>query len=129
MHAKDILIDGYDRIRDVVHSTVDGLDADTLNARPALEANSISWLVWHLTRVQDDHVADAFGLDAAREPDGFAKAALRLSEYRKLEPGALEEFVFFDHPSGRTRIRMAMQWKKDHVPGATMAKPELVPPM
>jgi STE24 endopeptidase len=73
--------------------------------------------------------ADAFGLDAARQPDGFAKTALRLSEYRKLEPGAAEEFVFFDHPSGRTRIRMAMQWKKDHVPGATMAKPELVPPM
>ena len=71
--------------------------------------------------------ADAFGLDAAREPDGFAKTAIRLSEYRKLEPGALEEIVFFDHPSGRTRIRMAMQWKKDHVPNATMVKPELVP--
>jgi len=74
-----------------------------------------------------EDAADAFGLDAAREPDGFAKTALRLSEYRKLEPGALEEIVFFDHPSGRTRIRMAMQWKKDHVPGATMKKPELVP--
>lgn len=73
--------------------------------------------------------ADAFGLDAARAPDGFAKAALRLSEYRKLEPGAVEEVVFFDHPSGETRIRGAMQWKKDHVPGATMAKPELVPPL
>lgn len=73
--------------------------------------------------------ADAFGLDAARQPDGFAKVALRLSEYRKLEPGAWEEAIFFDHPSGRTRIRMAMQWKKDHVPNATMAKPALVPPM
>lgn len=72
--------------------------------------------------------ADAFGLDAARQPDGFAKAALRLSEYRKLEAGPLEEFVFYDHPSGETRIRMSMQWKKDHVPGATMATPELVPP-
>lgn len=73
--------------------------------------------------------ADAFGLNAARQPDGFAKVALRLSEYRKLEPGAIEEAVFYDHPSGRTRIRMAMQWKKDHVPGATMARPDLVPPM
>ena len=80
-----------------------------------------------LVRVNESE-ADAFGLDAARQPDGFAKTALRLSEYRKLEPGAVEEFLFFDHPSGRTRIRMAMQWKKDHVPGATMAKPELVPP-
>ncbi len=55
--------------------------------------------------------ADAFGLDVAREPDGFAQTALKLSEYRKLEPGALEEILFFDHPSGRTRIRMAMNWK------------------
>lgn len=69
--------------------------------------------------------ADRFGLDVARAPDGFAKVAIRLSEYRKLEPGAIEEFLFFDHPSGATRIRMAMQWKKDNMPGATMAKPTL----
>jgi STE24 endopeptidase len=55
--------------------------------------------------------ADAFGLEAAREPDGFATTALKLGEYRKLEPGAVEEFLFYDHPSGRTRIRMAMDWK------------------
>jgi len=69
--------------------------------------------------------ADAFGLNAAREPDGFAKVAMRLSEYRKIEPGPIEEFLFFDHPSGATRVRMAMQWKKDHVPGATMVKPDI----
>ncbi|WP_295527821.1 M48 family metalloprotease [Novosphingobium sp. Chol11] len=62
--------------------------------------------------------ADAFGLDAAREPDAFAATAMKLSNYRKIAPGALEEAVLFDHPSGRTRVRMAMQWKKDHVPGA-----------
>ncbi len=69
--------------------------------------------------------ADRFGLDAARAPDGFATAAIRLSEYRKLEPGPVEEFLFFDHPSGATRVRMSMQWKKDHVPGATMVTPTL----
>ena len=63
MHAKDILIDGYGRIREEVHAAVEGLDPDGLNARPTAETNSIAWLVWHLTRVQDDHVADAFGLD------------------------------------------------------------------
>ncbi|MFJ3334628.1 DUF664 domain-containing protein [Streptomyces sp. NPDC086766] len=63
MHAKDVLIDGYGRIREEVHAAVDGLPAELLNARPAPDANSVSWLVWHLTRVQDDHVADAFGLD------------------------------------------------------------------
>ncbi|MEU9338316.1 DinB family protein [Streptomyces sp. NPDC048290] len=63
MHAKDILIDGYDRIREEVHAVVEGLDAERLNARPSPAANSVTWLVWHLTRVQDDHIADAFGLD------------------------------------------------------------------
>ncbi|MFJ5774104.1 DUF664 domain-containing protein [Streptomyces sp. NPDC093094] len=63
MHAKDILIEGYGRIREEVHAAVEGLGPDGLNARPAADANSVAWLVWHLTRVQDDHVADAFGLD------------------------------------------------------------------
>ena len=59
--------------------------------------------------------ADAFGLEAAREPDGFAQVAMRLSEYRKIEPGPIEEMLFFDHPSGKTRVRMSMQWKQDNV--------------
>ncbi|UFR06459.1 DinB family protein [Streptomyces sp. Go40/10] len=63
MHAKDILIDGYGRIQEEVHAALDGLGPDQLHHRPSPEANSIAWLVWHLTRVQDDHVADAFDLD------------------------------------------------------------------
>ena len=55
--------------------------------------------------------ADMFGLNAARQPDGFAEAALKLGEYRKMEPGPIEEWIFFDHPSGATRIRNAMRWK------------------
>jgi STE24 endopeptidase len=55
--------------------------------------------------------ADAFGINTSREPDGMAKMALKLGAYRKLDPTPLEEFVFFDHPSGRARIRMAMDWK------------------
>jgi STE24 endopeptidase len=59
--------------------------------------------------------ADAFGLDVAREPDGFAQAAMQLSEYRKIEPGPVEEMLFYDHPSGRTRVRMSMEWKARHI--------------
>jgi STE24 endopeptidase len=55
--------------------------------------------------------ADAFGLNSARQPDGFAEVSLKLAEYRKLEPTPLEEAIFFDHPSGRNRILMAMRWK------------------
>jgi STE24 endopeptidase len=58
--------------------------------------------------------ADAFGLNAAAEPDGAAEAALMASEYRKLRPGKFEEIVFYDHPSGYNRILMAMTWKAWH---------------
>ncbi|OIK26277.1 mycothiol transferase [Streptomyces malaysiense] len=71
MHAKDILIDGYGRIREEVHDTVGGLGPDELHQRPAPGANTVAWLVWHLTRVQDDHVADAFGLDQVWLSDGW----------------------------------------------------------
>jgi len=66
-----------------------------------------------IIRVQEVE-ADMFGLNAAQQPDGFAQTALKLSEYRKLEPGPLEEFVFYDHPSGRARIFAAMRWKAEH---------------
>jgi STE24 endopeptidase len=73
-----------------------------------------------LTPVINTHIrtseaeADIFGLNAAREPDGMAEAAMQLSEYRKLSPGPVEEWIFFDHPSGRNRIGMAMRWKAEH---------------
>jgi STE24 endopeptidase len=60
--------------------------------------------------------ADAFGINTSREPDGFAAVSLKLGEYRKLNPGKWEEIIFFDHPSGRARIRMAMDWKAAHLP-------------
>ena len=72
----------------------------------------------------EESEADAFGLDAAREPDGFAKVAMRLSEYRKIAPSALEEAVFFDHPSGATRVRMAMEWKARNVRDPQIVRPE-----
>src|SRR5207244_12491501 len=52
--------------------------------------------------------ADAFGINTSREPDGMAKAALKLGAYRKLDPTPLEEFIFFDHPRGPARIRMLL---------------------
>ena len=60
--------------------------------------------------------ADAFGINTSREPDSMAKVALKLGAYRKLDPAPLEEFIFFDHPSGRARIRMAMDWKAANLP-------------
>ena len=59
--------------------------------------------------------ADMFGLNASRQPDGFAQAAIHLGEYRKMSPGSVEEWIFFDHPSGRNRIYRAMRWKAENL--------------
>jgi STE24 endopeptidase len=71
--------------------------------------------------------ADAFGINTSREPDGMAKVALKLGAYRKLDPTPLEEFIFYDHPSGRARIRMAMDWKAAHLPAGESAAAESTP--
>ena len=63
----------------------------------------------------DEHEADMYGLNASRQPDGFAQAAIHLGEYRKMSPGPLEEWIFFDHPSGRNRIHDAMTWKAENL--------------
>lgn len=72
MTSAEVLIDGFDRIREVVHEAVDGLSADDLAYRVDDSANSIAWLVWHLTRVQDDHVAGVAGLEQVWTAKGWA---------------------------------------------------------
>jgi STE24 endopeptidase len=67
--------------------------------------------------------ADMFGLNAARQPDGFAQAAIHLGEYRKMNPAPIEEFIFFDHPSGRNRIYAAMRWKAENLKLFTAQQP------
>ncbi len=71
-----------------------------------------------ITRTQERE-ADIFGLNTAREPDGEAMIDLKLGKYRKMDPGHWEEIIFFDHPSGRSRIRQAMDWKAAHLPDGT----------
>ncbi len=74
-----------------------------------------------LTPILNNHIrtaeqeADMFGLNASRQPDGFAQAAIHLAEYRKMSPGPIEEWIFFDHPSGRSRIAAAMRWKAENL--------------
>jgi len=75
--------------------------------------------------------ADMYGLNAARQPDAEANVDLLLGEYRKMDPGPIEEFVFFDHPSGRTRITAAMRWKAEHPEAASpeeLARPMFTTP-
>ena len=66
------------------------------------------------TRVEEAE-ADLFGINASGQPDGEAQVDLMLGEYRKLDPSPLEEMLFYDHPSGHSRILMAMKWKAEHL--------------
>ena len=78
-----------------------------------------------ITRTME-YEADMFGLNVSRQPDGEANVDVMLGEYRKLSPGPVEEFILFDHPSGRTRITAAMRWKAGHPETASpeeMARP------
>ena len=83
-----------------------------------------------ITRQQESE-ADIFGLNAAREPQAFASVAMRLSSYRKLAPGPLEELLMYDHPSGRTRVHMAMTWLAENPPAplASPPPPAAAPPV
>ncbi|HEY2205325.1 MAG TPA: DUF664 domain-containing protein [Pseudonocardia sp.] len=68
----DILTDGFERVSGITHAVLNGLDAEQLAFRADPSANSIGWLVWHLTRVQDDHVADVAGLEQVWTVGGWA---------------------------------------------------------
>ncbi len=72
MDSAGLLTDAFDRVRESVHEAVVGLTPGQLAARPDERANSIAWLVWHLTRVQDDHVADVAGVEQVWTAEGWA---------------------------------------------------------
>jgi uncharacterized damage-inducible protein DinB len=72
MASSEVLIDAIDRIQQVVHRVIKGASTELLTYRPDADANSVAWLIWHLTRVQDDHVADAFGTQQVWTSGGWA---------------------------------------------------------
>jgi STE24 endopeptidase len=67
--------------------------------------------------------ADHFSMVHANEPDGLSKALIKTAEYRAPSPSAVEEFIFYDHPSVENRVRKAMEWKAAHSPSAEAATP------
>jgi uncharacterized damage-inducible protein DinB len=73
MNSAGMLADAFGRIRGVVYSAVDGLSPGQLIERPGGDANSVAWLVWHLTRIQDDHVAGVAGRQQVWEAKGWAE--------------------------------------------------------
>jgi uncharacterized damage-inducible protein DinB len=115
MESNGVLVDGFDRIRDVVHQVLDGLDPDELTFRPGPHANSIAWLIWHLARVQDDHIAgvagteqvwttggwmDRFGLPFDPAATGYGQSSSEVAQVRVSTPDELRGY--FDAVHERT---------------------------
>jgi hypothetical protein len=71
--SAELLVDAFGRIHGVVHRAVEGLTPEQLSFRPDDEANSIAWLVWHLARIQDDHVADAADAEQVWTSEGWGE--------------------------------------------------------
>lgn len=112
--------DGFGRVRESVHEVVAGLSADELAARPEGTGNSIAWLVWHLTRVQDDHVADAagtgqvwldagwvdrFGLALPREATGFGHGDNEVAAVRVASGDLLTDYYDAVHEETLKYVR------------------------
>ena len=72
MTPAELLTDAFERIAQGGVQVVEGLDEAALTGRPGDSANSIAWLVWHLTRIQDDHVAEVAGLEQVWTAQGYA---------------------------------------------------------
>jgi uncharacterized damage-inducible protein DinB len=113
--AREVLAEAFDRLPDLVRSAVDGLTPEQLHWAPAPGANSVGWLVWHLTRIQDDHVADVmgeeqiwtrdgwasrFGLDPQTKDTGYGHGAAQVDRVRPESAEALIEY--FDAVNART---------------------------
>lgn len=73
MQSRDLLRDAFMRVRELVHTSASGLDQQALTYRPEPGTNSIAWLCWHLTRIQDDHVSELAGLEQAWVTEGWAE--------------------------------------------------------
>ncbi len=73
MTHTELLEDAFERIRDAVHPAANGLSPEELSFRPGGDSNSIGWLVWHLTRIQDDHIAHLAGTEQVWTASGWAE--------------------------------------------------------
>jgi uncharacterized damage-inducible protein DinB len=92
MTSADLLADAFGRIRETVHNAADNLTPEELAFRPYPEGNSIAWLIWHLTRIQDDHIADVAGTEQVWQSGDWAPRF-------GLEPGSMD--TGYGHASGQ----------------------------
>jgi hypothetical protein len=107
MDCKDLIVDGLNRVEEDLRRSLDGLSAEQLAFLPAEHTNSMAWLAWHLTRVQDDHVSELagrpqawtedrwferFGKSSDAQDTGFGYTSAQVASIRPSGPGLLVEY-------------------------------------
>ena len=116
MDVSEVLIETFDRLPELVREAVEGLTPEQLRWAPAPSANSVGWLVWHLTRIQDHHVGELlgqeqfwiqgdwaghFGIDADPNDTGYAHSAEQVAAVR---PDSAQVLIdYYEVVSTRTR--------------------------
>jgi hypothetical protein len=105
MEWHDMLQDGYGRIPEILERVVNGLSLEDLHWQPRPDANSIAWLVWHLTRVQDDHISDLMGEEQLWIKDGWHEKFGRPADKKDIGFGhAPEDVAAFRAPDAATLL-------------------------
>ena len=130
MNSAELLTDAFSRIRGIVARTVDGLSAEQLAVRPDGEGNSIAWLIWHLTRIQDDHVAEVagkkqvwlndgwferFGLPFEAAAIGYGQNSAEVAAVRVSDPALLVDYYEDVHRQTLDYVRGLTPSDLDHV--------------
>ncbi|NIQ37902.1 MAG: DUF664 domain-containing protein [Proteobacteria bacterium] len=121
MEWKDLLIDGYGRILSVLESALDGMNSDDLDERPHPDCNTMGWLTWHLTRVQDDHIADLMGEEQLWTKDKWHAQFNRPSDPKDIGFGhSSEQAGAFKSPGAGTLLayhRAVLERSKRYIEG------------
>lgn len=105
MGWQGLIIDGYGRVWQVLEEVLDGLTQDDLNQQPRPDCNSMGWLTWHLTRVQDDHIASLMGKDQLWTSEGWHARFNRAPEPKDIGFGhSSEDVAAFQSPDVKTLL-------------------------
>ena len=128
MEWRELIVDGYGRVLQILEKALDGLTQDDLNQRPHLDCNSMGWLTWHLTRVQDDHIADLMGEEQLWLGDGWHARFNRPPEPKDIGFGhSSEDVVVFRSPDVATLLeyhRAVLERSKRYI--TTLSTSDLV---
>ncbi len=125
MQWEELIIDGYGRVLEVLKEALDGLTPGDLDEQPHPDCNSMGWLTWHLTRVQDDHIADLMGEEQLWIKDGWHARFNRAPDLKDIGFGhSSEEVAAFKSPEIDTLLdyhRAVLERSKQYINNLSMA--------